>query len=186
MSAILNDQCVHYLRDALGSGAAGLDVVPKLLLRVLKEDMWRDRFEQQLKVNVHFDSFEAFCRTQPLEGLGCDVALIKRIVADDARALDMLDKALGSHQGERADIVDNVNEVRPVGNSAAQALRRLRRDRPDLHGRVLDGELSPHAAAVEAGFRRRTFTCPADVAGATKALLRHFSADEIKTIKASL
>jgi hypothetical protein len=37
-------------------------------------------------------------------------------------------------------------------------LRRLRKDRPDLHARVLADELSAHAAAVEAGFRPRTIT----------------------------
>lgn len=34
----------------------------------------------------------------------------------------------------------------------------LRKDRPDLHAQVLDGELSAHAAAVQAGFRPRTIT----------------------------
>lgn len=44
--------------------------------------------------------------------------------------------------------------VRPAGTSADAALRRLRKDRPDLHARVLDGELSAHAAMIEAGFRK--------------------------------
>ena len=44
--------------------------------------------------------------------------------------------------------------VRPSGTSAAAALRRLERYRPDLLDRVLAGELSAHAAMVEAGFRR--------------------------------
>jgi hypothetical protein len=44
--------------------------------------------------------------------------------------------------------------VRPAGNSAARALRKLREDRPDIHMRVLAGELSPHAGMAEAGFRK--------------------------------
>jgi hypothetical protein len=55
--------------------------------------------------------------------------------------------------------VDNghrdVNGFRPTGNSAAAALRRLERQRPDLLDRVLAGELSPHAAMLAAGFRKR-------------------------------
>jgi hypothetical protein len=43
---------------------------------------------------------------------------------------------------------------RPSGNSAAAALRRLERYRPDLLDRVLAGEMSAHAAMVEAGFRK--------------------------------
>jgi hypothetical protein len=44
---------------------------------------------------------------------------------------------------------------RPSGNSRAAALRRLRKTRPDIHARVLAGELTPHAGMVEAGFRKR-------------------------------
>jgi hypothetical protein len=42
----------------------------------------------------------------------------------------------------------------PTGNSIAAALRRLRGQRPELHARVLAGELTAHAAMVEAGFRK--------------------------------
>ena len=34
-------------------------------------------------------------------------------------------------------------------------LRRLRKDRPDIHARVLAGELSPHGGMVAAGFRKK-------------------------------
>jgi hypothetical protein len=44
---------------------------------------------------------------------------------------------------------------RPTGTSRAYALRRLREQRPDIHARVLAGEISPHAGMVEAGFRKR-------------------------------
>jgi hypothetical protein len=44
---------------------------------------------------------------------------------------------------------------RPSGNSRAAFLRRLRTHRPDIHKRVLAGELSPHAGMVEAGFRKK-------------------------------
>jgi hypothetical protein len=45
---------------------------------------------------------------------------------------------------------------RPEGNSAAKALRRLRKDRPDLHKLVLEGKLSANKAMIEAGFRVKT------------------------------
>jgi len=45
--------------------------------------------------------------------------------------------------------------IRPSGNSRAAFLRRLRKDRPDIHARVLAGELSPYAGMIEAGFRKR-------------------------------
>jgi hypothetical protein len=80
------------------------------------------------------------------------------------------DLANPSRQGQRTDLeraqqangnfVDNtkndINEVeRPTGTSRAAGLRRLRKDRPDIHVRVLNGEISAHAGMVEAGFRQQ-------------------------------
>ena len=80
---------------------------------------------------------------------------VHSIIRDDTEALDLLDQAMKGRQGERTDLVDIINEVRPNGTSRDQALRRLRKDRPDLHAKVLAGELSAHRAMVEAGFRHR-------------------------------
>lgn len=50
---------------------------------------------------------------------------------------------------------NDVNEVgRPDGNEAAYAIRRLRKDRPDILARVMVGEITPNAGMVEAGFRK--------------------------------
>lgn len=82
---------------------------------------------------------------------------------------DLANKA-ASRPGQRTDLVeaprpkrdlfDNnqnvVQEVKaPVGNTIAAALRRLRKDRPDIHQRVLDAEITAHAGMVEAGFRKK-------------------------------
>ena len=67
---------------------------------------------------------------------------------------------------------NNITSFR--GTDPTYALARLKRDRPDLLERVKSGELSPHAAAVEAGFRKKTFTIPADPQKAAAALRRHF------------
>lgn len=70
-----------------------------------------------------------------------------------------------AHGGDRrskefqADIVSLKTEY---GNSETYTLRRLRRDREDLAERVESGELSAHSAAIQAGFRPRTFTVRAD------------------------
>jgi hypothetical protein len=55
-----------------------------------------------------------------------------------------------------------------VGNASAAALRRLRKDRPDLHAEVMAGEQSANAAAIEAGFRPKTATVPLTVEGKEK------------------
>jgi hypothetical protein len=99
--------------------------------------------------------------------------------AAHAAQVEAKDRANESRQGQRTDLaakaqqieaadranpsrdfVDNnkndINEVeRPTGTSAQYAHRRLRKDRPDIHQRVLAGELSPHAGMIEGGFRKR-------------------------------
>jgi len=65
-----------------------------------------------------------------------------------------------AHRPKTVQSVDNgrkdINTSgRPTGTSRAYALRRLREQRPDVHARVLAGEISPHAGMVEAGFRKR-------------------------------
>jgi hypothetical protein len=66
------------------------------------------------------------------------------------------------------DVADRLNEFgsgrsdngkrrpsRPQGNSRQAILRRLRRDHEPLYELVLDGQLSPHRAAIAAGFRKK-------------------------------
>lgn len=76
----------------------------------------------------------------------------------------------GSENESQADIVRLSREG--YGNSAQHALARLRRDRPDLHARVLSGELTPNAAAIEAGWRKRKIQVPDDDPQAIARVLR--------------
>ena len=66
----------------------------------------------------------------------------------------MIDEAVRNPIGTNQHVGgNNVTRLgRPEGNSRDKALRRLRDHRPDLHARVLAGELSPHRAMIE-GFR---------------------------------
>lgn len=71
------------------------------------------------------------------------------------RGLDALDRA-SQRPAHRPAKSENVHTSgRPSGNSAAAFLRRLRAARPDLHARVLAGEISAYAGMVEAGWRAR-------------------------------
>jgi hypothetical protein len=111
-------------------------------------------------------------------------ATLKRMCADNPRVLDALDQVsqrepggannpegFGGKSGKEPEepIVNdnNVNNdndrTSPVGNSTDYALRRLRKDRPDLHTRVLNEDLTPHAAMIEAGFRKKTMTLPTGI-----------------------
>ena len=77
------------------------------------------------------------------------------------QGLDALDRA-SQRPAHRPAKSENVHSSglrqtlrRPSGNSAAAFLRRLRTGRPDLHARVLAGEISAYAGMIEAGWRAR-------------------------------
>jgi hypothetical protein len=61
--------------------------------------------------------------------------------------------------------------ARPSGNSSAAFIRHLREDRPDIHAGVWAGEITRHAAMVEAGFRRRIERKKRSALAAVEALI---------------
>lgn len=181
-----NDTYVSQLRSAINEGAAGLSDVPALLRRVIEEDRWRER---QTKMGVaRFRYFEEFVSTPPLDGLGASIDILKRLCEDDKDALDLIDQAIKRPDGRRPKqrdlTVDNVNglEPRPDGNSEQAAIRRLRKDRPDLLDEVKAGRMSAHAAMKAAGFRKREISIPDDPAAAARRLLKHFQADRLEAL----
>jgi hypothetical protein len=175
-----NGQVIESLGHALSSGEHGLSTVPGLLKRVLIEGSWHE-FYTKRNEHVAHEKFVEFVTTPPLKGLGASVDLIRRIVSDDTEANDLLDQALQRGPGNPTGVnqhtkgtFDNIQDSTqaPTGTSGSAALRRLRKDRRDLYELVLAGELSPHAAMVEAGFRPKTFTVRADDPDAIARTLR--------------
>jgi hypothetical protein len=71
--------------------------------------------------------------------------------------------AAGRHGGAREQVRNtNLSDPHDGTDTATYVLRRLKRDNPELAEQVVAGVLSAHAAAVQAGFRRPTWTAPAD------------------------
>lgn len=182
---LLNDSVVSSLQREIQEGLTGLSGTPKHLTMLIKRDMWRERLVERTGEVVCFSSFEEFVTTLPLEGLGTDIRTLRNLCRDDTSAINALDQAtqnpVGVHVGDVGD-VDNINNSKresPAGTSKTYALRKLRKDRPDLHEKVLKDELSPHKAMVEAGFREKTFTVSSDLSKAARTLGKHFDADEL-------
>ncbi|MBE0448966.1 MAG: hypothetical protein IBX64_12905 [Actinobacteria bacterium] len=175
------DQIVDALRQSIYRTDGGLNNVPGLLKRLLKEEGWKKRIIERTGEIVEFDSFSKFVTTPPLEGLGAEINLVKRIISNDKEALDLLDRALQNPHGKHCD-VNNVN-VRPQGNSEKTALRRLRKDKPELHKEVLEGNLSAHAAMVKAGFRLKTVSVPIGRPDSIASTLRkHMSVRDLERL----
>lgn len=161
-----NATIVDALGSSLRSGGNALGTVPDLLKRVLKEEMWRE-FVTQRGEHVLHERFVDFIVARPLRGIGASVDLVRRIVEDDPEVLDLLDQALrGKHGGDRkTSKKDNITLDRPsspTGTSREYALRKLRVSAPELHAEVIAGNITAHAAMVEAGFRKRQVTVVVD------------------------
>jgi hypothetical protein len=131
--------------------------------------LWRPEMPSQMKYAPE-ESWRAFQRrwARPAiiharEAVAYSHSPAARARVKAARAAQRDDAKDRAQQrpGGRPKTVDNgggnINSSRPSGTSKAYALRRLRKDRPDLHTRVLAGEISAHAGMVEAGFRKRTY-----------------------------
>jgi hypothetical protein len=121
-----------------------------------------------------FDYLYDYITAKGPKGCGWEPEVVEALLekAGDAEALDMFRKEMRGKEGRELDAKtpdlkephrpkkpDNKKEdvrVSGYGNDPSYALARLRRDRPDIHARVLAGELSPHAGMVEAGFRKPT------------------------------
>lgn len=171
---------VASLSSAVRSGASGLQDVPGLLRRVLADDGWRD-FVTLRGDHRKPSSFHEFVTTPPLSGLGAEsVEQIKRLVGDDRGLRDLIDRAVQSPNGAHHPIANSNRSRTPNGTTADAALRRLRKDAPELHAQVIAGDLSPHAAMLAAGFRHKTISIRIDNPQSIAATLHRHLSDEAR------
>jgi hypothetical protein len=166
---------VAMLSNALRRGGSALESVPEQIKQILRGEEWR-HFVTRLGKEVRHERFADFVATPPLAGLGADVPLVRRLIANDPEALDLLDRALQNPASAHA---GNNVPGRPEGNSRDKALRKLRKDAPELHAEVLAGRLSAHAAMVKAGYRKRTFTVRPDPSSAVRSLRKYMTPDQL-------
>jgi hypothetical protein len=192
------------------------DAVPRLIKRIIRDELWRRRIVLKGSTGVvEFQWFEDFVRAQPRRGLGQDPNTIKALIEHDLEALDVFDQAMRRNGGrpskhigvlERRGKAKTVNNIhtresgtqaavgealpgarRPASGTAQGMLRRLRKTAPEMHARVLSGELTPSAAVTEAGLRPRYAQVPITTPEhAARILRRHFTDDQLRQIAALL
>lgn len=141
---------VNSLCRAINDGTGDLENVPRLVKRVIITEAWRARIaadEREYKNN----SFLEFITDKPLKGCGWSPVKVEALLKDVPEVLAMWRDATTPKQGAHR---DNVTMKREGGNSRAYTLARLKRERPDLFKRVVAGELSANAAAIEAEWRK--------------------------------
>jgi hypothetical protein len=169
---------VGHLNRALLDGTRDLRTIPGLLKRIIREEMWRQRIEPRSGRSLGpFETFAEFVERPPDEGgLGSSKKQLEGLCVDDVEARSELDRAYQNRPSVHA---GNNIPGRPEGTSEAKGLRRLRKDRPDLHAEVLAGRLTAHGAMVKAGFRPKTFTVRPEPMSAARTLRKHMSSDDL-------
>ncbi len=188
------DQFIGLMREAIHSRFMNIETARELLRTVLKQKMWRHRIVLMTERRKDYEEFVKFVTDPPPEGLSTSLVMLETIAHGDIELEGLLTDAKkrppgGDKRSESYRIIDNIvinGSGSPQGNSADRALRKLNADAPALYTRVLAGELSPHAAMVEAGFRHKTMTIPTDIEGAARTIARRFTIDEIDELIAIL
>ena len=173
------DNLYRAIRDS-----QAIENIPKLVRQIIEDGMWREHLYEKTGETFNFDSFQKFVETHPPNGLGTTVETLFKLCVEAPEVMDLIDQSLQND-------VDNTNGEqaklkRPPISSARQAgLRKLRlyteqnKQVAALRDAVLAGEMSVNAALVAAGFRKKRFSIPEDVAGATRALRRRYSQEEL-------
>jgi hypothetical protein len=164
-------------------GETAFSVVPIGLARVIRERLWEQCTDKQ---GAPFQSFEAFAAHKLWWGLESSIDDLLAYCRKTPDVQALIRREIGAVEeqprDERGHFTRSDNIRTDYGTAATYTLRRLKRDRPDLAERVIVGELTAHAAAIEAGFRRRTISVPLDVESAARALRRHFRSEEISRL----
>jgi hypothetical protein len=189
MSLLSSDEKVQHLVERWTEGTLDIQAVEKLLIEVIETDAWK-KFHTPNGIPVEPRTFRDFIIGKPFSGLGSTEEKIAGLLGDNNDAVVKMRKLLKG-QGKRTDLGNNVTEVPGrktiTGNRRDYTLDRLTRERPDLRARVDSKELSANAAAIEAGFRKRTFSAPVDDADSiATALRRHVKPDVLRQLVAQL
>jgi hypothetical protein len=163
----------------------------RVLVRIINEDLWRAFYwPNDLGPEIaSFVSFEEFV-TAPASsgGLAWSLEDLRDYARGDPKATDALDRvtqrrAGGDRKSQAAKINVSIAHVdRPTTGSAQRALRVLREKAPELHAKVLAGDLSANAAMIEGGFRKKTVTLTVEVESAARTLRKAFSKRQLKRL----
>ena len=131
-----------------------LEHLPELLIDIVAHERWLEFERPNGEVQTYRPGeFHRFASTPPTRGLGTSVEFLQRVCHDSPVALDALDRVTARGRADNAPLESN-DAPTPQENTAQGSIRKLRKAAPELHERVLAGELTPNAAMVEAGFRR--------------------------------
>jgi hypothetical protein len=129
--------------------------VPSVVAELLDTGAWRFFLAGQ-QLHQH-TSFLKFIRDPPYQGCGWDPEMVEALIQKSGdRMLLMRWRQVVTAPKHVHHDTDNVSIKPTHGNSLTYTLDRLSRERPDLLAKVESKKMSANAAAIEAGFRKKS------------------------------
>lgn len=132
---------------------------PGLLKKIISEKAWERRVHNGRVIEL--SSLRELIESKPVDGWGQDPAKIEAVIRDDAEALamwhlEMTPERGGDHGNQyTGGKSNNITLATPDrGTSRSYTVARLKQQAPELFEKVVSGELSANAAAIQAGFRK--------------------------------
>jgi len=127
--------------------------------------------------------FDGFLKKYAIE---CTKERLKKYFEtfDDIKIYYQYVEPMAKYGGDGGKVeVDNINTESKGGTSSEYLVRRLKRDFPQIADKVIKGELSPFAGAVEAGFKKRMVSIEPTVEGVYNFIQKNFKPSQIKELK---
>lgn len=153
---------VREVISSIHSGADVMSAMPGLVRRLLDEDAWRDFTAPNPVGHVHHERFSDFVAAEPPRGLGGRSSQLLALCGSDRDLSRRIQSLLQEEIKPAAPAIHagpgrgNKTERTTLGlrsETAERHIRRLKRDDPELADRVVNGELSPYAAARQKGWK---------------------------------
>jgi hypothetical protein len=163
-------------------GSSSLSNFPGLMKEIIETKAW-ERREWRGKV-FELPSLLDLITRKPLEGWGEDPEKVEALIESDPEVLSMWRKETTRANHRPLKSNDNIitSSKAKQGTGKAYTLDRLSKENPDLYQSVVNGELSANAAAIAAGWRKKTVTVTDDPASAAKTLREKFGDEWFKAM----
>jgi hypothetical protein len=170
----INIEILHQsITKALKFGAM-LQSMPRYIEELIDFRLWEHRHCRDKGRN--FESLVEYLTYNEPDGCQIDIDRMTALISHDTQVLGKWRKAVTAQKHVHKDDAYNVSIIPKHGNSRAYTIARLERDYPRIAAAVHAGEMSPNAAAIQVGIRKK-----ASPFEQVKKLLPRLSAQE-KTV----
>jgi hypothetical protein len=127
--------------------------LPVVIKNMIEDQCWLTHTRQDGSSFASFRELVEYKLWWGLETPYDDLVYFCRKDSECVRALEENRGGLGSHGGAREQDGNRTLQS-SRGTTSDYTKRRLKRDRPDLYEKVISGDMTANAAAIEAGFRK--------------------------------